>query len=126
MTLRPTGPVLLGLAVILVGGISYLATLSHAGPVTLRPAAAAIGLTLMGTLPPLSFRSLFSKALASHLAVTVWRIGILAPALVLARTWEGDERNCFITTLLACYFVALPLESWLLIHQVKRDHNASP
>ncbi len=111
------------LAISTAGGLTLLATFSRVGWLGLNPTLIAIGVTLLGCLPPLSFSSLFSNGAANQLAVVAWRLGVLIPSLALAQSWEGAERNCFLGVLLACYFVALPLESWLLIREIKRSQS---
>ncbi|MCA9126385.1 MAG: hypothetical protein KDB22_04840 [Planctomycetales bacterium] len=109
---------LISSAIFLAG---YVATFNHGSAVNSPPALAAMLATLVGCLPPLAFRSRLSNGAVRQLAVVAWRMGALIPAVGLVRFWDGDERNCFLTTLLACYFVALPLESWLLIRDGKRS-----
>ncbi len=100
--------------------ISYLATISHGFSPHPKPAVVAALVTLMGTLPPLFFGRLLSNGAANQLAVVAWRIGIMLPAIAIAARYAGEERKCYLIALLACYFVSLPLESWLLIRDVRR------
>ncbi len=100
--------------------LSYLATISHGLAATANPPMIAALVTLMGTLPPLFFGRLLSNSAANQLAIVAWRIGIMLPAVAIAWRFDGDERKCYLIALLACYFVSLPLESWLLIRDVRR------
>ncbi len=80
-------------------------------------------IALFGCLPPLWFSRWFQQGAAAQLAVVAWRFASLMPALVVLRRLEGPERNCFMYTMLACYFVALSLESWLLIRDAQRQQQ---
>ncbi|MEZ6138265.1 MAG: hypothetical protein R3C53_25560 [Pirellulaceae bacterium] len=111
---------LITLAVLLAASFGYVATISHAGQISLRPAAMAVAATLFGALPPLAFGSVLSNAAARQLAVVAWRMAIMLPALFIMNKFDGMERICFIRCLLACYFVALLLESGLLIRDARR------
>lgn len=108
-------------AVAIAATISYLATISHG--ISSRPQTALIAalVTLLGTLPPLHFGRLLSNSAANQLAVVAWRMGIMLPAVAMALRFENEERKCFLIALLACYFVSLLLESWLLIRDVRRS-----
>ncbi len=101
--------------------LSYLATISHGISSRPQPAFIAALVTLMGTLPPLHFGRLLSNGAAKQLAIVAWRMGIMLPAVAIALRYENEERKCFLIALLACYFVSLLLESWLLIRAVRRD-----
>lgn len=114
----------LSIAITCTGGICYVATFSHAGTDLANPVVVATMVTLVGSLPPLWLGRLISNGPASQLAVIGWRLAVMLPSLAMLGFWEGGERNCFLITLLACYFVALPLESWLLIQDVKRNQDS--
>lgn len=118
MLSRVPKSILLVTAISAAAGLAYVATLSRVGSVGATPAWVALAVTLMGCLPPLGFSSLFTNGAACQLAVVAWRLAALLPSLALLGYWEGAERNCFLICLLACYFVALPLESWLLIREI--------
>ena len=68
-------------------------------------------------VPPLWFEVLIGQSAAGPLATVAWRLGVLLPAVLLSRYEIEAERNCAQVTLLACYLMILPLESWLLIRQ---------
>lgn len=112
---------LLASAVLGTGLICNVATFSHGSGFPSRVVILATLLTLGGSLPPLLIPTLLSHAPASQIGVTLWRLGILLPATVAASGLDGVERKYFLVALLACYLVALPVESWLLIHQVRRQ-----
>lgn len=116
---------LISLMVAATAGLSYLATISHGVSTSSRPAIVAALVTLFGTLPPLMFASWFSNGAANQLAVIAWRFAIMLPALAIAFRYVDGERKCYLIALLACYFVALPLESWLLIRDVRRKQANS-
>lgn len=113
----------LSVLICFVGYCVHIATLRRAGGFLESPSLIAIGLTLAGYLPPLWISTWNHLGAARQIAVVLWRFGLLLPALLLAKQWEGVERNCFLYTMLACYFVALPLESWLLVRDVKRSNR---
>lgn len=115
--------ILLAGAIAISGAIAHLATFGHVQGLANSPAFAAIVLTWYGCLPPLWFSSWIRNDSARPLVVVLWRFSILIPALWMAKSWEGLERNCFLHALLACYLVALPLESWLLIRDVQRSDS---
>ena len=117
---------LITLLVCLAGGLSYLATISHGTSHAAAPAAMATAATLFGILPPLCFGRLLPNGAANQLAVVAWRLAIMLPALAIAWRFDGAQRNCFLMTLMACYFVGLPLESWLLIRDVRQPREPHP
>ncbi len=108
-------------AVTIVALLSYLATISHGITASPQPAIIAALVTLMGSLPPLHFGRLLRNGAANQLAVVAWRMGIMLPAVALAMRYDNGQRKCYLIALLACYFVSLLLESWLLIRDVRRN-----
>lgn len=111
---------LIALLIALAAALSYRATISHgisAGP---KPTVVAALVALMATIPPLYFTRLLSNGATNQLAVVAWRMAIMLPALAIAVRYTADERKCYLISLLACYFISLPLESWLLIRDVRR------
>ncbi|MCC7333670.1 MAG: hypothetical protein IT422_01150 [Pirellulaceae bacterium] len=113
------------LLIVAAAWISYRATISHDANSNPKPAVVAALVTLFATLPPLYFRRLLSNGAANQLAVVAWRMAIMLPALAIAARYSGDERKCYLIALLACYFVSLPLESWILIRDVRRYQDSS-
>jgi hypothetical protein len=101
--------------------LSYLATISHGIITRPQPAVIAALVTLMGMLPPLHFGRLLGNGAANQLAVVAWRMGIMLPAVAIATRYDHGQRKCYLIALLACYFVSLLLESWLLIRGVRRN-----
>jgi hypothetical protein len=65
-------------------------------------------------VPPLWFEFCLGRSVAAPTAVVAWRLGVLLPAVLFSASQAEPTRKCFQYTLLACYFIALPLESWLL------------
>ncbi len=70
-----------------------------------------------GLVPPLWFERLAPLKVAGPLATVMWRLGILLPVIAITTQLAEPVRNCMQGTLLACYLMTLPLESWLLIRQ---------
>lgn len=112
------------LLIVAAAWISYRATISHGVHSSAKPAVVAALVTLFATLPPLYFTRLLSNGAANQLAIVAWRIAIMLPALAIAARYAGDERKCYLIALLVCYFVSLPLESWILIRDVRRHQDA--
>ncbi len=121
-----TKALLVALAVSLSAWISYRATISHGSAMSAQPAQVAALVTLLATLPPLFFTRLLRNGATNQFAVIAWRMGMMFPALTIATRYEGQERKCYLIALMACYFVALPLESWLLIRDVRRNQKTEP
>ncbi len=107
-------------AIVGAGVISLLATISHGWEQVIRPVAIATSATLFGLVPPLLISKMMRNVAAKQLLVVAWRLGIMLLALLLATRFLDEERKWYLNTLLACYFVALPLESWLLIVDARR------
>ena len=118
--------VILSLAIIIAGVLASAATISHGASISLRPAILAIGVTLFGILPPLQLSRLIANPAGKQLSVVAWRLAIMLPALAIGSHFVAEERKCYLNTLLACYFVALPLESGLLIVDAKQIVNSAP
>ena len=116
---------ILAAAIAVAGLLVYVATLRRVGDSCAQSATLACGLTLMAYLPPLWFSRWISRSAVRPLAISLWRIGVLLPVLMAATQLRGDQRNCFLYVLLACYFVALPLESWLLIREANRIDSST-
>ncbi len=114
---------ILACTIVVTGWLTYLATLSHAEPVAASHWLLASGLVLFAYLPALWISRLISNAAVKPLVVFGWRFSVLLPALAFTTRLSGDEINCFVAVLLACYLVALPLESWLLIREANRSEN---
>ncbi len=118
-----TKALLIALAICLSAWISYRATIGHGIAVSPQTAQVAALVTLFATLPPLFFTRLLPNGATNQFAVMAWRMGIMFPALTIVTRFEGDERKYYLIALMACYFVALPLESWLLIRDVRRKQK---
>ncbi len=118
--------IIVSLAIGVAGASSLLATISHGWEQVARPVAAATCVTLFGLVPPLLISKMMRNAAAKQLLVVAWRLGIMLPALFLATRFFEEERKWYLNTLLACYFVALPLESWLLIVDARRPLKDDP
>ena len=109
----------IAVATALTAAVATLATFSHAPHVDPWPAIAAATSVLFALLPPLYLRRQLSNGAARQMAVIAWRLPAMLASLLLANQWDGLSRKCFIAALMACYFVTLPLESWLLIRECK-------
>ena len=110
----------LQMSLILVGAIScvaavvYVATFGHAPPAAAMYCALAAVWTATAAIAPIWLESLIFNGATFQLAVITWRLMTMLGAFVIVQTFPAESRNCFLTTLMACYFIALPLESWLL------------
>jgi hypothetical protein len=116
-------PWLLVAAILLTGAICYVATISHNVHNRWIYVTVSATLVLFATVVPMWFERVITNGAAFQLGVVAWRMGTLLPALYFARLLDEPARNCMLITLMACYFVALPLESWLLA--LKAQNNAS-
>lgn len=114
---------IIALPVLLAAWTSYRATISHGVAVGPKPAWVAALVTLFATIPPLYFTRLLANGAISHFAGMAWRIAIMFPAVIIATRYVAEERKSYLIALLACYFVALPLESWILIRDVRRNQK---
>lgn len=113
----------IALPVLLAAWISYHATIRHGIAVGPKPAWVAALVTLFATIPPLFFTRLLANGATNQFAVMAWRMGIMFPALTIATRFVAEERKYYLIALMACYFVALPLESWVLIRDVRRNQK---
>ncbi len=104
--------------------LSTLATISHGTSSSIEPAYLAASIVLLAVVPPLHFGRLNINGAAKQLLVVAWRLAILIPSVAIAARLTADARKCFLLTLLACYFISLPLESWLLIRDVRRQQDS--
>ena len=111
---------LLGLTV----GCVHIATLCRVGSVHWFPGVFAGCLNFIAFVIPSWIATSFRNGSARQLTISAFRIATLLPSIGFASWWAGAERNYFLTALLACYFVALPVESWLLIREVRRDERS--
>ncbi len=126
---KPTGwwsrllqkQVVLCAAIAVTGGLVQLATISHNWSQSRIMAVVAMAWVAMATVVPTSFKSAINNGAAFQLLVVGWRLGAMLPALYFASFLVGDARNCFLVTLMPCYFVALPLESWLLAREARQE-----
>lgn len=82
--------------------------------VSVAMATLAVALALV---PPLWLECLAGTTVAAPVATVAWRLGILLPVILYSNYQTEPARNCAQVTLLACYLMTLPLESWLLIRQ---------
>jgi hypothetical protein len=74
----------------------------------------------LALIPPLWFEMWRGLGVAAPLATVAWRLGILLPIILYTSYQFEPSRNCVQVTLLACYLMTLPLESWLLIRQSRQ------
>lgn len=86
----------------------------------IRMVAIAWLMVLAALIPPLWFEFLIGPSVAGPLAVVLWRLGVLIPAIMFTTHQIDPARKCCQVTILACYLVSLPLESWLLIRQTRQ------
>ena len=108
------------MSLILVGAIScvaavvYVATFGHAPPRAANYCALAAAWTATAAIVPIWLESLIFNGATFQLAVISWRLMTMLGALVVVQVFPAEVKKCFLTTLMACYFIALPLESLLL------------
>ncbi len=105
--------------------VTLVATFSHRWTELVEPAVIAWLATLGGLLPPLFVFPWVRFGPARPMLLTTWRMLVLLPTVWAAAWWEGDGRNCFLAVMMACYFIALPLESWLLIRRLRSATSGS-
>lgn len=108
---------LLAAAIMAAGAMAFWLQDSEASG--LRVVAAVLW-TMAACLPPFWFPFFGLKDASFQLGVTAWRLGTSLLAVAFSRVLLEGERNYYLTALMACYFVALPLESWLLIRNARR------
>ena len=85
-----------------------------------RSVALATTMATVAFIPPLWIEVLMGPSVAGPIAVVLWRMAVLLPALLLTANQIEPARKCCQATLVACYLVSLPLESWLLIRQTRQ------
>ena len=83
----------------------------------LRSVAYATLAVSVALIPPLWLEYFIGPMVAAPLATVLWRLGVLLPVVLFSTYQIEAARNCVQVTLLACYLMILPLESWLLIRQ---------
>lgn len=105
--------------VVLCAVVTHVATFSHATARTINLTTLAAAYALAGTLPTLWFSRWIAKGAVRQLAVVLWRVTCLLPALITMQMIDQLAKSDFITPLLACYFVALTVESAMLIHEAR-------
>jgi hypothetical protein len=99
----------------MAAGLVAIATFSHASFAGLWPVLGAALVTIFASVTPLVLKTAIRNGAAFQLSVVTWRLMVMLPALAWGMAQTGATRNSFLTALMACYFVALPLESWLLV-----------
>jgi hypothetical protein len=120
---RPAARALLADSGLLVGAIAAVACCTVFGyrmagkACDIRGVAIATLAVMAAMVPPLWLEFLTVRPVAAPLATVAWRLGILLPAALWSTYQLEPARNCVEVTLLACYLMTLPLESWLLIRQ---------
>ena len=111
---------LLATAIAVAAVAVYVATFSHA-PAEARPLYALAGAwTAVAAIAPIWLEGLIFNGGTFQLAVVTWRLITMLGAFVIAGIIPSETRNYFLSTLMACYFVALPLESWLLARRASQ------
>lgn len=103
----------------------FLATNGRIEPVYLWPITVAALGNLCSLLPAVVIRNHFFRWTFRHLMALAWRFPIALSSLLLIPVWDGLERKCFLWALLTCYFVTLPLESWLQIRRCGESNASS-
>jgi len=103
-----------------VAGVVYVATFGHAPASAAKFCALAAAWTATAAIAPIWLESLIFNGGTFQLAVITWRLLTMLGAFIVVQTFPTDARNCFLTILMACYFIALPLESWLLARNASK------
>lgn len=101
----------------MVGLGSFFAMKQRGMAVDLQSVALATLAVAVALVPPLWFEYFARLKVAGPLATVMWRLGVLLPVIAYTTQQTEPVRNCMQGTLLACYLMTLPLESWLLIRQ---------
>lgn len=101
----------------MVGCVSYIVMNQRGVACDATSVAMATLAVIAALVPPFWFEVLANLKVASPLVTMMWRLGVLLPAIVYTTQQTEPVRNCTQGTLLACYLMTLPLESWLLIRQ---------
>jgi hypothetical protein len=120
---RPSASALLMDSGLLLAAIAVVACLTVFGfrwvgsPCDIQSVAMATLIVAVALVPPMWLEFFMGRAVAAPLATVAWRLGILLPAALWSTYKIEPARNCVQVTLLACYLMTLPLESWLLIRQ---------
>jgi hypothetical protein len=110
---------LLGLIVI-VAGLTVVGFRMAGMMCEVRSVAIATLVACIALVPPLWLEIFIGPSVAGPTAVVFWRLGVLLPAVLFTTYQIEPSRKCCQVTLLACYLVTLPLESWLLIRQTRQ------
>lgn len=98
----------------------YVATFGHASESAGRMCAVGGAWTAVATIAPIWLESWIINGATFQLAVITWRLLTMLGAFIIVQTFPPDSRKYFLTTLMACYFIALPLESWLLARNASK------
>lgn len=112
---------ILASAISCVAIVVYVATFDHAPRSAAYFCALAAAWTVAAAIAPLWLESLIINGATFQLAVITWRLMTMLGAFVVVQTFPGDAKKCFLTTLMACYFIALPLESLLLARNASKQ-----
>ncbi len=111
---------LLATSVACVAVVVSIATFGHASRSCMLYCGLAALWTATAAITPIWLESLIFNGGTFQLAVVAFRLITMLGAFVVAGTFAIEERKYFLTTLMACYFVALPLESWLLARRASQ------
>lgn len=103
------------------GAVVAIATFRHVDRFDALSIAFACVWCLGACVIPIWFKPLLRNGGTYQLAVITWRLLALLPAMAWGMAQTGASRNSFMTTLMACYFLTLPLESWLLVRDAQRS-----
>lgn len=103
-----------------------IATNGRIEPELWAPTCTAWLANLLAIIPSVVVRNLVLHDGIRHLAAIAWRFPSALATSLLVSQFDGAQRNCFLITLVTCYFITLTLESWLQIRQVQTQHGNSP
>lgn len=108
---------LLTAAIVVAAGLSMAACRWLGRACDWTSVACATLAVVAAFIPPLWIDAYLGPSVGGTLATMAWRLGILLPAVLWSTVQIEAARNCVQVTMLACYLMILPLESWLLIRQ---------
>ena len=110
----------------MVGLVSFFVMQQRGNSCDPRSVAMATLAVMVALVPPLWFEIVGNLKAAAPLVTIMWRLGVLLPVIVYTTGQMEPVRNCMQGTLLACYLMTLPLESWLLIRQSSSSPQPKP
>ena len=122
--LRDSSVVALAISLAAITG-GAIATNGRSGSGFLAPILCAVACCLLVFVPAIALRNLEFLGANRFLAALLWRFPLSLAVIPLIYSRQGQPRKYFVFGLMTCYFIALPLESWLQMRQAKRKTSLS-